>query len=201
MKATILALFLITAIVCDSCYKYSYGRGVGKPIHACAKGLEQSGLLCYPPCKEGYHGVGPVCWADHGIKSYGRGVGKCLQCSEEEDEDAALCYKKCTGLSQGLDQLSKFNPVGPVCWGVCPDSEPHVCGGCLCTKDADSCTEHMKTSIKDIFNAAVDFAKKAEGVPVPWSKILEDLGHVADDFTFAVCDNITWRFLLRPMQK
>jgi len=200
MKTTILALFLISAIVCDSCYKYSYGRGVGKVIHACAKGLVKSGLLCYPPCREGYHGVGPVCWADHGIKSYGRGVGKCLQCSEDEDEQAALCYKKCTGLTQ-VDHYGKFKPVGPVCWGECPSSVPHVCGGCLCTKDADSCTAHLKTGIKDIFKAAVDIAKKVEGVPVPWSKILIDLGHIADDFTYAVCDNVTRRFLLTPIQE
>jgi hypothetical protein len=31
--------------------------------------------LCYKKCAEGYHGVGPVCWKNHGIGSYGRGVG------------------------------------------------------------------------------------------------------------------------------
>jgi uncharacterized membrane protein len=33
---------------------------------------KQSGL-CYKKCKEGYHGVGPLCWK--GSESYGRGVG------------------------------------------------------------------------------------------------------------------------------
>ena len=44
-----------------SCQKDSYGRGVGKPL-GCADGLEMSGALCYPTCKSGYNGNGPVCW-------------------------------------------------------------------------------------------------------------------------------------------
>lgn len=28
----------------------------------CREGLVQDGLLCYPPCRAGYVGVGPVCW-------------------------------------------------------------------------------------------------------------------------------------------
>ncbi|MDA8130370.1 MAG: hypothetical protein M0011_02580 [Elusimicrobia bacterium] len=43
--------------------KDSYGRGVGAPMD-CAAGLEEDAALCYKPCKDGYHGVGPVCWMD-----------------------------------------------------------------------------------------------------------------------------------------
>jgi|GEM_PF-1782787 len=43
------------------CAKRSYGRGVGKPLR-CPAGSEQNGALCYPVCKRGFHGVGPVCW-------------------------------------------------------------------------------------------------------------------------------------------
>jgi hypothetical protein len=32
------------------------------PAYGCLAGYEKSGLLCYPYCNEGYHGVGPVCW-------------------------------------------------------------------------------------------------------------------------------------------
>ncbi|TNV86038.1 hypothetical protein FGO68_gene9976 [Halteria grandinella] len=46
-----------------SCAKDSYGRGVGEPL-ICESGLEMSGLLCYPPCRSGYYGNGPVCWAN-----------------------------------------------------------------------------------------------------------------------------------------
>lgn len=45
------------------CWRHSYGRGVGRPLHSCPDHApEQDGLLCYPPCREGYHGVGPICW-------------------------------------------------------------------------------------------------------------------------------------------
>jgi len=77
--------------------KDSYGRGVGKPVHACKAGQEKDAGLCYAQCKSGYKGVGPVCWGkcaqgfkDDGAtcrkdvhivakKSYGRGVGKFLR--------------------------------------------------------------------------------------------------------------------------
>ncbi|MBN1382317.1 MAG: hypothetical protein JXA41_11625 [Deltaproteobacteria bacterium] len=44
-----------------SCQKKSKGRGVGKPMK-CKAGQEYDAGLCYTPCKEHYHGVGPVCW-------------------------------------------------------------------------------------------------------------------------------------------
>ncbi|MHC4837040.1 MAG: hypothetical protein ACYTF3_02470 [Planctomycetota bacterium] len=42
--------------------KASYGRGVGQVPSRCPSGLELDGLLCYPPCNDGFYGVGPVCW-------------------------------------------------------------------------------------------------------------------------------------------
>lgn len=45
-----------------SCTKKSYGRTAGKPLHACTSDQEKDGLLCYPKCKDGFKGVGPVCW-------------------------------------------------------------------------------------------------------------------------------------------
>ena len=44
-----------------SCQKSSKGRGVGKPMK-CKEGQAYDAGLCYKPCKENYHGVGPVCW-------------------------------------------------------------------------------------------------------------------------------------------
>ncbi len=41
--------------------KHTYGRGAGSPM-SCSGGLEQSGALCYPKCRSGFDGVGPVCW-------------------------------------------------------------------------------------------------------------------------------------------
>jgi len=45
-----------------SCAKKSYGRGVGKPLSTCPTGQDKDAALCYPQCRSGYHGVGPVCW-------------------------------------------------------------------------------------------------------------------------------------------
>jgi hypothetical protein len=45
------------------CWRRSYGRGVGRLLQTCPDhSPEQDGLLCYPKCRDGYNGVGPVCW-------------------------------------------------------------------------------------------------------------------------------------------
>ncbi len=44
------------------CWKDSHVRGAGKPLSDCPAGQEKDGALCYPRCKPGYTGVGPVCW-------------------------------------------------------------------------------------------------------------------------------------------
>lgn len=47
-----------------SCQKQSYGRGVGEGAF-CSNDQEQDfqGGLCYPKCKPGTSGVGPLCWS------------------------------------------------------------------------------------------------------------------------------------------
>jgi len=49
-----------------SCWKLAYGRGVGHPISSCdgyyPENTDKDGELCYNSCREGYGGVGPVCW-------------------------------------------------------------------------------------------------------------------------------------------
>jgi hypothetical protein len=83
--------------------------------------------LCYTRCRDGYHGVGPVCWShcpagykDDGATcridanivprpSYGRGVGTPRNnCGPDKEYDAGLCYDKCA---------DDFHGVGPMCWG------------------------------------------------------------------------------------
>ena len=141
----------------DVCWKDTYGRGVGKPIHTCHDGFEQDAGLCYPPCKQAtpsFYGVGPVCWqhcepgwVDEGAlcrkdgsietvakKSYGRGVGTPLVCADDEDEDAALCYTQCR---------AGFAGNGPVCWVRCPTSDP-TNGGALCCRNATVCTDKIE---------------------------------------------------------
>ena len=38
-----------------------YERGSGESL-SCTPEEELNGLLCYPICREGYGGAGPVCW-------------------------------------------------------------------------------------------------------------------------------------------
>lgn len=42
--------------------KSRYNRGVGHPVSSCPAGTEQDGALCYPTCRTGYVGRGPVCY-------------------------------------------------------------------------------------------------------------------------------------------
>ena len=57
---------------------------IGDPTPmVCASGLEQSGLLCYEPCKPGYYGKGPVCWQSCDATQADCGAG----CAK----DAATC--------------------------------------------------------------------------------------------------------------
>ncbi len=49
------------------CYKTSsYDRGIGI-APSCGSGLQMDASLCYNQCREGYHGVGPVCWTDQSL--------------------------------------------------------------------------------------------------------------------------------------
>merc|ERR1712151_900940 len=90
----------------EACWLRAVGRGVGKPIHTCGEGLVQSGLLCYPPCRQNFTGVGPVCWQncqfgfrDDGAfcfktPAYGRGVGYFLWNKDKcEAENSQGCEK------------------------------------------------------------------------------------------------------------
>ncbi len=92
--------------------KVAYSRGVGTPL-ICSADEDYDAGLCYPKCRSGYTGVGPVCWKDNA--SYGRGVGSAasLVCGAGQEMDAGLCYTKCkTG----------FHGVGPVCYNDKPAS-------------------------------------------------------------------------------
>jgi hypothetical protein len=87
----------------------AYGRGVGTPL-TCSSDQEYDAGLCYTPCRDGYNGVGPVCWKQDA--SYGRGVGTIpTQCGAGNEYDAGLCYPVCR---------DGYNGVGPVCWSDQP---------------------------------------------------------------------------------
>lgn len=111
--------------------------------------------LCYEPCESGYHGVGPVCWAD----STNVGIGKVMElksCSDSGfnnwDDWGLLCWNpirtvdcKFRGLfgecwpglvggELGAKQLTCDNygdreEVDALCYKRCPENLPrHVPG-------------------------------------------------------------------------
>jgi hypothetical protein len=120
--------------VVSKCGKIVNWKAVTQPTtKSCRSDEEMSAGFCFPKCKPGYHGIGPVCspncpsgfGTDIGIsctkKSKGRGIGKPLGCAENEENDAALCYPKCNDVQGVKDVQAKnpglqFNGVGPVCW-------------------------------------------------------------------------------------
>lgn len=104
-----------------------------KPM-GCGPDEDEDAGICYPKCPPMYKGVSTTCWPncppgynDTGTqctkKSYTRGAGKPLTCSDDEDEDAGLCYKKCQ---------DGYDGVGPICYKKCPDgfTDDHL-GNCI----------------------------------------------------------------------
>eukprot|EP00455_Lapot_gusevi_P006858 TRINITY_DN12947_c0_g1_i5.p1 TRINITY_DN12947_c0_g1~~TRINITY_DN12947_c0_g1_i5.p1 ORF type:complete len:323 (+),score=112.91 TRINITY_DN12947_c0_g1_i5:56-970(+) len=78
------------------CWKQTYGRGVGRAIYACDNGLEKSGLLCYPPCKTNFYGVGPVCWenCEAGFTDEGALCGRAGSITSADNHNCPW-YDKC----------------------------------------------------------------------------------------------------------
>ena len=117
------------------CWKQAYGRGVGKAISACPSDKEKDGALCYPLCRDGYYGVGPVCWQDcpsdfrndgaycYKPHSYGRGAGSVHKCDDCE-KWGALWYPKC--------RANFHNVACCVCSPDCPDGMTDI--GISCQK-------------------------------------------------------------------
>ena len=61
------------------CWKRTYTRGVGMvPTGECPSGQEKDAGLCYPKCRAGFKGVGPVCWRS---------------CPDRFRDDGAFCAK------------------------------------------------------------------------------------------------------------
>lgn len=140
----------------------SYGRGAGYVIwdgNKCKsknpQGCAVQDALWYPNCREGYKGIGPVCWADCSkagmtgaapscIKNtYTRGAGNLnYNCSADKQYDAGLCYKPCAPNNDG---------IGPVCWGKCPANLPFNCGaGCATSESA--CIENVLDQTLSVIN-------------------------------------------------
>jgi len=113
----------------------------------CPSGEEYDAGLCYPICKSGYIGEGPVCWAvcpEHTTpfgavctkQSYVRS-GTLPSCPNDTYESGLFCYPNCD---------SGFTGIGPVCWGVCPPDFPNQAGFCSKPPDYGRGAGHLTES-------------------------------------------------------
>mmetsp|Transcript_17308 Transcript_17308/g.31774 ORF Transcript_17308/g.31774 Transcript_17308/m.31774 type:complete len:691 (+) Transcript_17308:95-2167(+) len=120
-------------------FKPSYGRGVGEvPDYRCGTDQDNDAGLCYPKCKAGYHGVGPICWlgcpstmTDIGVsctkKSYGRTAGTVPKyvCEGPNEENVdELCLDRCK---------NGYDAVGVTCFKKCPARMADI--GISCAKN------------------------------------------------------------------
>jgi hypothetical protein len=145
-------------------------------------------IVCWEKCREGYKNIGTSCKKDHcfskrgirnifrkignGIKdivtcfytkhTYGRTAGKILECEEDHEKKAGLCYPNCR---------DHYNGVGPgllfimlVCWGQCSGSTPHRCaiGWFVTNNDSaaskSACKKHLKAQFAAVGVLAINIA-------------------------------------------
>ena len=113
-------------------------------------------------------------------ESYGRGAGFPMTCPPGLEEDAALCYTRCT---------SGFYGVGPVCWETCPNLDK-IDGGALCCRSKATCTQKildLSTKLPwDIMKAILSGA-------TDWMSIMKDVEEAIDDilgFVMPLCSKL-----------
>lgn len=84
--------------------------------------------LCYEPCDDGYHGVGPVCWAN----TQGIGIGTIPDLRFRKETKTSWGSIGCTGgrpfRFQGYGDC--YNITIDVPYQVCPDDRENVAGLC-----------------------------------------------------------------------
>ena len=117
-------------------------------------------------------------------KSYGRGAGTPLVCKSGLEEDAGLCYKSCSTLSQAHNSTN-YDGVGPVCWGKCPTGM-FECGA-LCTEDSATCSDSVKADIKSVLDAVEKVAQASIG-SIDLPGILQSLDNLVDAYGKKLCD-------------
>ena len=91
------------------------------------------GFLFFPKCRNGFHAWGcnwcsldcPEGMADIGSscekRFHGRGVGRPLTCTRNQEQSGALCYEPCASTEEDRVSELKTVGIGPVCWeNLCP---------------------------------------------------------------------------------
>jgi hypothetical protein len=174
------------------CWRHSYSRGIGHPLHTCPDhSPEQDGLLCYPPCRSGYNGVGPICWEEcENMTSIGFA---CLDlhlsehsCPDNHAKFGYLCgrfhlrynYVRSIGspliCSNPYEQSGafcyekcnkKYHGVGPVCWQDCPTTHPYSClAGCSRTKEI--CQRKVIGMVQSVIGSSINILNFIIAIPL-----------------------------------
>merc|ERR1719273_2047316 len=108
--------------------------------------------LCWEQCSGDEIDDGKTCRIpeqSHFRKSYGRGVGKPLQCADDEEQQLLTCYPKCRdGFVSKGGQGCYANPQ--TC-GTTPTKEPSTFSHLGCYKDTgDRAMDHLENGINSI---------------------------------------------------
>ena len=154
-----------------SCWLDAYGRGVGV-LPGCAADEEQDGALCYRKCREGYNGVGPVCWQTdcpsdkplkRGAMCYedcrNKGGGwfngsllECAACNNEWESDGFLGCKRDSpfGWKGAWPYRETRRQAGFGSYGRGVGKPLRVCSGDKSDKDAGLCYKPCKEGFKGV---------------------------------------------------
>ena len=110
----------------------------------CSANQELDGLVCYEKCRDGFHGVGPVCWANSKNVGTGKvaGLGKCpagwndwgLVCQQPIRCASGLAFFRegCSGgnvrakelVCPGPTNKGATDKVSGLCYDPCPKHLP-----------------------------------------------------------------------------
>lgn len=188
------------------CWRHSYGRGVGRPLHACPDDApEQDGLLCYPLCREGYNGVGPVCWekcanitslgfacvdvrqSSHGCPWYDKcGIFKrsCTSCPDDYTNFGCFCGKFYLrdsygrGVGTPLVCSKSYEQDGGLCYDKCDPKYNGV--GPVCWQHCPStqpyaCLAGCSKSRADCHQAVINMIQSVVGASVTLLNVIVGL--------------------------
>merc|ERR1712179_582317 len=184
------------------------GRGVGRVITDCPADKEKQLALCYPRCREGFTGVGPVCWQDcpSGYRddgafcakpaAYGRGVGR-IGSKSGWEKWGLLYYPKCrTGFHNvgccvcSPDCQNGQTDIGVSCakqsYGGTAGT-PLTCApglemsGALCMAPGNTCHEYIANITKDALSIAGDLVEE------DYNSAIDGASGQVDNFAFPVC--------------
>jgi hypothetical protein len=98
-----------------------------------------------------------------------------LQCGENEQEDAGLCYTPCQAPSIG---------VGPICWGSCPNGTIEC--GAACLQPHVSCASYILGLIAGGVASIVDLTSGKPAADITTNAAI-DFGALVTSLSLPVC--------------